>query len=387
MRSRAVTSFASLVIFGLMSCSTVEPTGNQPANVPVGVIQNPLDSLNSADYLVVCADSLAASARSFCEFRKQQARADIDSVALIKWSAIKNLNGLTGCQSLKTFLDYACRHWHKKPSYVLLLGNSTVNGDQTQGIPEVDSLTAANSDNYYCDTNPDGTFKFCLGRIPAENNSQADSVLNKIITFEGSPHRRAAFVVDDSCQGQNRDPLDFYQAFHDIIGDMDTGNMRIDSFLLAAHGTGCNWDSTTIAALRPQVFQFLNEENGFVCLLGHSNQTLFTDEHILTISDTGLLARNAVYFLSGSYQGEFTSAGIGSGILLKSTTGAAAVIACTGLTYLNRGTAFHQMAFSLLSKRQVQTIGILFRRSQENERLGVWNNRILLGDPAMQIVY
>jgi hypothetical protein len=266
------------------------------------------------DYLVICADSLYSSADSYCLYRKTLRQTGIDSAAFVRWTSIKEQFG-SSALALKAFLLYALKSWKRPPKYVLLLGGDTTKNGQS--IPAVDTLISVVSDNYYCDPNGDGTLEYNLGRIPAENNTQALAVLEKIKKYETQNHNQVSFIVDDSCQGAAADLIgaQFYDMFSQTARLINSG-VQIDSLVLSKYGLGCSWDNSKVSKARADLFSLLNKTSGIVNLIGHSGENVFTDEKMMVSSDTSLLTTSHVYIM-GSNTGNFSKDCLSKSFLLN----------------------------------------------------------------------
>jgi hypothetical protein len=373
-------AFLSIVV----SCSTSKPT--QEAEFQVTELTNLKDSANSVDYLVVCADSLFSSAQDFCRYRAGHREGGIDSIAVVKWSTVTE-SFVMSDTVLKDFLYFAKSAWKKFPYFILILASDKVNGDFHQGIPRGDPL-GGRSDNYYSDLNNDGFPEFCLGRIPAQTNAEAEIVLGKISNFEAQPHRRVAVFSDDSCQWTLYDAIDLPTSYRHIIAAVDHAAFQVDSFELASYVQACNWTDSLRARARADFFQFLNKGDGFFCLIGHSDYYRFTDELSFASMDTLLITSTGIYDIYAGTNAFSHDTCLGKALLFKRDAGAVATISHDG----NVTPAPEEVAtidfMAALSKRGYITIGELFKAAQtDSSFLFFYNSRILLGDPTMRIVY
>jgi len=385
---RTLLLFASL-FFVILSCSKSNITAQKP--VSVSEISNPKDSTITADYIVVCNDSLYNSALSFCQYRKLHKTTGIDSVAIVKWSAIRNSFDSTNCKAMKSFLAYALKSWHKAPRYVLLLGDNTVD---VNGVPVADSTLTDISDNYYADANSDGVIDFCIGRIPAQTNAEAIGVLNKIENYEKNIPTRIGFAVDDSCEGTLHDILNFASSYHNILNSLDSTNTPTDSFLLSVYNHGdCDlWNDSLKSITKTNFLKFLNKGNGVISLFGRNGIDVFTDEGVLSSSDTGKLTSNNVYLGLCHFTDFLPTKTTGKALLFKKVTGAVALIGTFGCGGMEDAMVYQQSFFSALSHKRFKTIGEIHTASLNLSGLNLggfsWgDNWILLGDPTMRIVY
>ena len=258
----------------ILSCSHSNPVSvSEPALNELGNLK---DSANTVDYLVVCADPLVSSAQAFCDYRKTRLEAGLDLAALVRLLSINK--AFPGSDSaLKDFLRFIWSAWSRPPQYVLLLGADKVNGDPGQGIPTGDTSENASvaSDNCFTDANNDSNPEYCLGRIPAQTNAEAITVLDKIRNYEEqSSIKRIALAADDHCQWQAPDGADALLSFETVMRQisavLDTGFFQVDSFKLADYVQNCNWNDSLSGLARADFYSFLNKGAAFFCFIGHS---------------------------------------------------------------------------------------------------------------------
>ncbi|CAN5216590.1 hypothetical protein BH20ACI2_BH20ACI2_05340 [soil metagenome] len=102
--------------------------------------------------------------------------------------------GAISALSIRSFLNYAFSNWQTPPQYVLLMGDSSYDPRNYEGlgywnlipsrfVPSYEG-TEAPSDEALADFNNDGLAELAIGRIPARTAAHITNVLNKTMLFE-----------------------------------------------------------------------------------------------------------------------------------------------------------------------------------------------------------
>ena len=151
------------------------------------------DTTNGADYLIITHETLAPGLTPLIQWREQQGF----RVALVKIDDIYDeFNyGMLNPHAIKDFLRYAASFWQPPaPTYLLLVGDadSRYGRANVNIVPSILVQTpkygAATSDNQLVafsgeDPIPD----MMVGRLPARNLVELNSMVAKIIAYERSP--------------------------------------------------------------------------------------------------------------------------------------------------------------------------------------------------------
>lgn len=142
------------------------------------------------DYLIIAADTLAASAKRYRDFR----RGGGFNVELAMVSEVVGDAADAGSASGR-IVDWVRARYQSResgrPMYLLLLGDAqaTWPGDGT-GVPAGSWQASAGaaavvSDNVYADMDGDDVPDFAVGRITAHDDAEADLVRRKVAAYEG----------------------------------------------------------------------------------------------------------------------------------------------------------------------------------------------------------
>jgi hypothetical protein len=171
-----------------------------------------------ADYLLVGYGPFLGAAQPLLDLRATQA---MTTLAIDVQDVYDEFSyGILDPQAIRDFLAYAYAGWAVRPSYVLLLGDGTVDYRDYLGqgwrsfVPVYPAavepsyggmlLSETASDNRYvtvsgADVLPD----ILIGRLPVSSVEQAESTVHKIVDYEQQPapglwNRDVLFVADDA---------------------------------------------------------------------------------------------------------------------------------------------------------------------------------------------
>ena len=102
--------------------------------------------------------------------------------------------GAKSPQAIKDFLEYARDHWATAPRFVLLVGDATFDPRNFQAMGDYDFVPTklldttrleTASDDWFVDFNEDRLPEMAIGRLPVRTPDGADTVVNKIVAYEG----------------------------------------------------------------------------------------------------------------------------------------------------------------------------------------------------------
>ena len=261
---------------------------------------------NAADVLIIShssADMLAA-AENWATYRRSTAGGGFNVKVVDVSDIYDEFNyGTTSAASLRAFLGYAYESWQKRPQYVLLLGDSTVDPRNYEGLGPANQVPThmiefwfgdSASDEALADFDNDGLAEMSIGRIAARTGADVTTVLNKTISFETPANltldRGVLFAYDQPIgwdfaatsqllRGELSlsVPAEFVQRMPDgstqptLISSMSTGKFLVN---YAGHGSSGGWGAASSFlgmshvpnisnSQRPSVFMMLTCLNGY----------------------------------------------------------------------------------------------------------------------------
>ena len=115
--------------------------------------------------------------------------------------------GVHSPQAIKDFLQLAKTTWTKKPSYLLLVGDTSYDprnflnfgfGDFVPSKPVDTTYMETDSDDSLADFDGDGIPEIAVGRVPARTLAEANLMISKIVNFSPANVPQSALMVADN---------------------------------------------------------------------------------------------------------------------------------------------------------------------------------------------
>lgn len=352
---------------------------------------------NGADYVIITPEDFYTSALTLANHRNATG---LRVVTIKVEDLYDEFNaGLFNPQAIRDFLIYAYQNWTAPaPTYVLLLGGASydyrdlLDLDRANYVPtqiiETDLLGQTPSDNWFvlvsgADLLPD----MFIGRLTAQDLSEANDMVDKIIHYEQQPpdaswNTRVLLVADDNeasfeiISEQIANQLPFYYTANEVYaGDYPPGNPTADivSYIegghvlvnYTGHGNVDRWGSWRDG----QIFD-------------RADVTALNNTHklpVVTIANC----------LNGYFAGKNVS--MAEEFLLRDDKGAAAVWAATGLGYPSGHRAlmgefydaiFQDDLYALGAATTAAKVAVYTQSSFWGELVETF---VLFGDPALSV--
>lgn len=165
------------------------------------------------DYLVIAADSLAASAGRWRDWRATDHKVELVTTTKATNGASTQADATAAIRAfVKARFD---ARDPSKPFFVLLVGDADGNKVSADTVPVATYAWAegpVTNDNAYADMDDDGVPDLAIGRIPARTDEEVDRVRAKIAAYESTyavgPHaRRMNIFASTSGFGEPADSL------------------------------------------------------------------------------------------------------------------------------------------------------------------------------------
>lgn len=344
------------------------------------------DPANQADYLVIAPAVLADAARQLADYRA--ASGFTTAVALLGDIHDEFNHGLASPGALQDFLAHAHDHWALPPSFVVLVGNGSVDyrdhlgfGDNLMPpllVPTPFGLFAA--DNALVDFDGDARPDIPIGRIPALSGAEMSDYLAKLMAYEqgtGNWTSRVIMAADDG-EGPGMD----FPADSDRMAALLPATLSASTVYLA------NDPGTT----RTRLLDEFRQGALWLNYIGHGGGDRLAREGLLRNSDVAGLdngARlpviSALTCLINYYEYPGFAA-LGELLTLNPGGGAVAVWAPTGLSFNSQAVALNETLFRIVFQEGSDSLGEAIRDTLAETPLTrpfMGLTYTLLGDPAV----
>jgi uncharacterized repeat protein (TIGR01451 family) len=292
--------------------------------------------------------------------------------------------------AIRDFLQNAESQWTRKPQYLLLVGDASLDPRNYLGLGDFDFVptriieTAAfktASDDWFSDFKQNGFETIATGRIPARTASDAALVVSKIVNHEkglaGDAGNQQALLVADQNIG-----ADFTTATKFAAADLPSSLQPTEIF---ADGMDPN-------IVTQQIFTALNSGPLLVNYSGHGSVEQWSFADFLDDTSGAALTNGdqlSVYLLMDCLNGFFQdvySTSLAETLLLAPNGGAVAVWASSGFTNQPPQASMNQALLQILRTNPSTPIAAAIVQAKtgvtDNDVRRTW---IFFGDPAMPL--
>lgn len=288
--------------------------------------------------------------------------------------------------ALKDFLSTASAQWQRKPRFVLLVGDATLDPRNYLGaghfdfVPTylVDTTTLETaSDDWFADFSGQAIPQMAIGRFPVRTAQDAATLVSKVVNYEQSGSaawQQQVLLV----AGQNDSENDF-QGLTAAVQALLPASMTVSEI---TEGAGANLD----------LLNSLNNQGAAVVnYVGHGAQTTWAGGLFSSADASGLTNGAMVPFvvsmtcLNGYFQDVFATS-LAKSLIGAPGGGALAVWASSGLTDSASQGALNQGLMKALFGAAPMTIGEAAAAAKKAVGdLDVRRTWILFGDPAVRL--
>ncbi len=359
---------------------TVSPaaiTQNQPSSLR--------DANNGADLLIVARRDFFSGLEPLAALRQRQGL----SVNVVDVEDIfDEFNfGEKSAQAIKEFLSYAATRWKKKPAFVLLAADASLDPKNYLGFGDGDivptklidtQLMEAASDDWFADFNGDGLAEMSVGRLPARTAEEVGVMVTKIVNYENTAPSEEVLLVADINSGYDFEGADAE------LRKLIPATIRVQEI---------NRGQMDAATAKGQLIEAINRGQKIVNYTGHGSVTLWSG-NLLTSEDARELTngnRLAVFVMMTCLNGYFQDAGLDSlseALMKAERGGAVAVWTSSGMTEPGGQALINQEMYRQMFDRSNArlTLGEATRRAKQVAGdTDIRRSWILLGDPTMKL--
>ena len=370
-----------------VSSGLVRPVADLSADAP----SNLSDKGNRADYIVITASELKDAAQSLAAYRKGQG---LETMVVTLEDVMDEFNdGILDPKAIKSFLSYAYTHWKKSPKYVALAGKGTYDYKDNLGqggnmVPPMMRSTPFGlfaSDSYFADVDGDSGPKMAIGRLPAVTAEELETLIHKIIAYEGAGtgpwEKNVLMVADDPDEG---------------------GNFSVDSDSLVPFvPSGYNVKKIywPLAEAQNKLLDAINAGVLFMNYIGHSktdglaHDLLVCNDLACNLDALTNGAKLPVVIAMTCFMNDFADPfndALGEMLVTKSGGGAIAVWGPTGLSLNEEAVVLDKKLFQAVFGDGKKVLGEAIRQAlQEGRDQGIQSFMLeiynLIGDPALRV--
>jgi uncharacterized repeat protein (TIGR01451 family) len=290
--------------------------------------------------------------------------------------------------AIRDFLQNAESGWSRKPQYLLLVGDASLDPRNYLGLGDFDFVptriieTAAfktATDDWFSDFKQNGYETIATGRLPVRTASDAELVVSKIVNYERglatSGGNKQALLVADQNIG-----ADFTTATKFAATDLPSSLQPREIFA----------DGLDPSVVQQQVFAALNSGPLLVNYSGHGSVEQWSFADFLDNSSAAALTNGdqlSVYLLMDCLNGFFHdvySTSLAESLLLAPNGGAVAVWASSGFTNQPPQASMNQAVLQILKTNPSTPLALAILQAKsgvtDNDVRRTW---IFFGDPAM----
>ena len=292
--------------------------------------------------------------------------------------------------AIRSFLQSAESNWIRKPQYLLLVGDASLDPRNYLGLGDFDFVptriveTAAfktASDDWFSDFNQTGFATIATGRLPVRTASDAALVVSKIVNYEkglgaNSGNQQALLIADQNVGA------DFTTATKFAATNLPASLQPVELFA----------DGLDPSVVQQQIVTALNSGPLLVNYSGHGSVEQWSFSDLLDDSTVSTLTNGSqlsVYLLMDCLNGFFHdvySTSLAESLLLAPNGGAAAVWASSGFTNQPPQASMNQALLQILKVNPSLPLGSAILKAKsgvtDSDVRRTW---IFFGDPAMPL--
>jgi hypothetical protein len=362
---------------------------SEQARRPVSITANLPSSLrqpsNGADLIIITRREFANSLQPLVRLRQSQGLA----VEVIDVEDIYDEfnNGHKSPQALKEFLSYAATSWKRKPGYVLLAADASLDPKGYLGLGEFDLVPSklidtqyleTVSDDWLADFDGDGLAEIAVGRLPFRTVQESTRMVAKIVGYEQISPADSLLLASDSNDGYN------FEMASEQLRSLVPQSVRVEEV---------RREELKDEAAKGALLEAINRGQKIINYTGHGSVSLWRG-NLLTSDDARALKNKdhpALFVMMTCLNGYFQDASLDSlaeSLLKAERGGAVAVWASSAMTEPNGQAAINQELYRLVFTPGGQSLrlGDAIRRAKAVVGDGdVRHSWILFGDPTMRL--
>lgn len=373
-----------------------------------------LHQLEQAEMLVITHPNFLAQANEIAELHQVVDQMDVKVVNVMQ---IYNefAGGKHDITALRDFIRMIYLRSNQQLKYVLLFGDASY--DYKDRIPANTNLIPTYqasgstietqsfvSDDYFGlmgsseGANMSGILDIGIGRFPVSNTNDAQVMVDKVRHYmskqdelSGQWRNNIAFVGDDRDNNLHFDQAETLSRMVDTArANLNVSKIFLDAYPRMTVPGGFRYPDANKAFVKQ-----IEEGALIINYTGHGGINGLTDERVFTISDINGLENinNMPFFITATCEfSRFDNPGFvsaGEQLLLTSKGGGIGLMTTTRLAFAHSNFALNKKVYGAMFNRSdanFKRLGDILRLSKNPTSSSVYNF-VLLGDPALKLVY
>lgn len=368
------------------------------------------------EYIIIAHKEFSTQAQRLANYRAGQSRHPTTTTLVYVDEIFNEFScGSLDPTAIRDFLAYAYANWQIRPGLVLLFGDGdydylNIEGKNQNFIPTFqtrESLAELDSypyDDYYSrvsgnDFIPD----IGVGRVNVTNSSEAEIVVDKIISYESSADRSlwrntVTLVADDGLTSESNDGARHTDQSEDLSRNYIPKTFDQKKIYLVAYPTIVTGGGRRKPAVNQAIIDAVNNGTLILNFIGHGNPDVWTHENVFLKNITIPQLKNDKYFFLTAATCDFGKYDVPADqsatelMLLKGGSGLIGAFTASRPVFSNSNAALNNRFFR--NMLQTKDTDMLTRRIgyafMDTKIIGT-NDRtndekfILFGDPALRL--
>lgn len=372
----------------------------KPIRIKQRSVPNLASASNGADYLLIYNNLYSSQAEQLRAYRQSH-----DNFRSVK-AEIEDLYdifnyGLEDPVAVKNFTKFAYDNWQTpKISYICLFGRGSLDPKKIMSSSVYDNQIPVYgyppSDGYYANMNIGSFFYYdmvAIGRIPVYNSSEAQSVVDKIISYEAQSQGLWSKTYTYITGGGTTSEQNQHQS---------KSNSEISTYISSPSLSGevhkiyrTDVSGTTTFNIKDSIVKDLDRGVGFVNFRGHAGshdwEVAMSDPNTLNNGTKLPIILSLTCFTGENALADFR--GFGERFLNLSNKGAIAFVGTTGWSYSQQGNDFGTHIVNSLKFDTTRRAGDLVKYANKKMSVDSFSFNVrhtincysLIGDPAVKL--
>jgi hypothetical protein len=381
--------------------------------------QNIHGNTNEAEFVIVTHKDFWSAAEKLKQHREGKSKRPITTQVFDIEEIYNEFGGGSSSPvAIRNFLKYAYLNWQTPPKYLLLFGDGDYDYKRITGtvepnwVPPWESqesfyqLSSYASDDLYGTFFPGERVNIGIGRLPVTNSTEANDVVNKIISYETESSAdlwrlRFTFVADDGPAAPGRNDRSIHMAHADGIAAMVPPLFERRKIYSYEYPTNYTPAGRRKPSANEAIRNAINQGSLILNFAGHGNPRLWTHEAIFVKeTDFPFLKNKGKYFFLVAATCNYavfdllTDRSSGEILMLMKDAGAIGIFSALRAVYADDNYSLNVNLYRALVDTtsygtvKTQRLGdIVYRTKQHINDLVNDRKYFLIGDPTVELQF